>query len=217
MGKHDPVIIQTQSARLHALAWSDPTRNSIDVIDKDPAGPLTASVRGNFGIAADAKLIDLESYDAYDGGLAFDEFTSGELQEIFKYGTLNRNHVQMEPSEWITPDGTIIPIQQESPGISLTDWARIYAYIWYQYKFASPSNKVIRDHFEKDPAATLDKEIIADLNKLSTLPPIIYIYKTTPLITHGNPPSDPGYISGFVDISDDPNALGYRYRVRYCC
>lgn len=210
MGAHDPVIIQTQSARLHALAWADSTRNSIDMIDKDPAGAFTASVRCDFGIAGNAKLIDLKSYDAYSGNLPFDAFSSGELKEIYTYGTLNGNHVQMQPSEWITPDGTPIPLQQNSPpAISLTDWARIYAYIWYQSKFAG--NSSIVDDFETDPVKALVKH-----NITGTLS-IPYNPRTTPLITHGNPPSDPGYLKGFEDIRDDPNALGYRYRVRYCC
>jgi hypothetical protein len=219
LGKFDPVITHTQAARLHAQAWADTSGKSIDQINKDPSGALTPGVRNSFGIHAQAKLIDLELYSDDLGDIDFGSYSPADLQSIYTTGADSLgNSVTMQPSLWITPSGTITPIgpQISPPAISLSDWARIYAYIWYQVNFASPKNTTIKANFENDPAKALSTQIIAPLNTASpTLPPINYNYKTTPLVTHGAPPL--AFATNFPAISNDPNAKGYRYIVRYCC
>src|SRR6266851_7518421 len=158
------VINEIQWARIHAKAWAEPFSGFKDKLDVDPYGALDPS-----GTVLSDKLIDLGYYYS---GLNFGAYNAAELLEIFTSGTLHATPVTMDPSEWVRPSGATVPIQQNSPpGISLPDWARIYAYIWYQYKFATPLNKAMRDHFEMDPANTLNTEIIPGLNSFIPPPP----------------------------------------------
>jgi hypothetical protein len=208
----------TIAAQIHAYAWADATGFK-DKLDRDPLEAIK-SVSSIFHIPANPQLIDLDYTAQYGGGLPFNTYLDKELEQIYTTGKLNGQKVTMTPSEWVPPAnlGPPVPIQQSSSGISLSDWARIYAYIFYQAKYASSPDKTIKPHFEGDPADALNTKIIGQLNLSSpNLPKIKYEYRKTPLITHDAPPSPPGNTQGFVDIYKDQNALGYTYRVRYCC
>jgi hypothetical protein len=233
MGTHDPVITYYQAARIHAQAWYEDPQGKPgkfkDMLDKDPAGAIEPRKKG-FGIldgANGAKLLDLESYNEDFGDIDFSDkgpYSTANLEKIYLTGQdpTTGNQLEMKPSLWITPSGQIIPVGQNpnpTTGISLADWARIYAYIWYQVRFAS--NQTIMDHFERDPSSALhdpshnfNDEIIPNLNQLSVIQ-IGYNRGTTSLITHGDPPM--AFATDFQDISDDPNAKGYRYIVRFSC
>jgi len=213
-------ITDLQWARVHAKAWLD--SNFKDTLDKNPAAALDPSVRTQLKIRLDAKLIDLKSASGY--GVNFDNYKPDELQTIYTTGKLGGKLIEMTPSQWRSPSGNFQDVTQKDPGISLANWAKIYAYIWYQFKFAS--NGTIRDDFENKPAETLrdptnnvKDQTVDNVNRLSpTVPKIDYIYQQTPLITHGDPPTEPGSPAGLKDIRDDEmDAKGYRYRVSYCC
>jgi hypothetical protein len=238
MGAHDPVITYYQAARIHAQAWyEDPTANGKgggfrDSLDKDPFGALKSHTgvitrRDYFGIQTQAKLIALELYNDDLGDIDFNDYDQAELTKIFTTGLDNNlNQVSMQPSLWITPSGKITEVGRRVVGISLENWARIYAYIWFQFR-NQPPNATIKGHFEIDPARALHDpaianawtdEIITSINNLSSANnQIPYQHGQTPLITHGAPPTqDPGEPS-FHAISDDPNAKGYRYIIRFSC
>jgi hypothetical protein len=227
VGTHDPVITYYQAARIHAQAWyEDPTLGGSkaggfkDSLEKDPAGALEPK-KNDFGIldgANTAKLIDLDLYNQDLGDVDFGDYSPAELQTIFTTGFDAAGiQVKMRPSLWITPSGKITEIGTAPVGISLENWARIYAYI----VFMIPKDPTIKANYQIDPARTLDKQIITPLNTASpALPPIIYVrggLNPTPLITHGDPPPQDPSEPSFRAIANDPNARGYRYIVRFSC
>jgi len=232
MGTHDPLITYYQAARIHAQVWvEDPTPagkggGSREKLEKDPAKEINLRKK-DFGIPPDARLIALELYNASLGDIDFDNYTNkDDLVSIYTKGQdKSGKSVTMQPSLWIPPSGPPIAVgPQSSAAISLSDWARIYAYIWYQFRFANPLNLKIKGDFENDPVkALVNHKIIDNINNesnISPIPPpippkITATPGTDPLITHGAPPL--AFATNFQAISDDPNALGYRYIVRFSC
>jgi hypothetical protein len=209
-----PVITQTQAAQIHAKAWAEdldhkPTFK--DTLDKHPAKAIDTTVRQPFHISADARLIDLNNIYSK---LTFSLYDGNQLSEIYTHGTLNGQSVEMDQSEWVPPstqNGQRIT-QTSPPEVSLKDWARIYAYIFFQAKFASTKDATIIDDFQKDPVKALVD------HKITTALSISYNPGQAPLITHGGAPTDPGNnAQAFKDIMNASDAKGYRYIVRYCC
>jgi hypothetical protein len=141
MGKHDPVITYYQAARMLAQAWYEDSSTTPagkagsfrDSLDKDPAGALTVARRDSFGIHPRAKMIALGLYSDALGDIDFDDYDQATLQSIFTTG-LDNNGIQvtMQPSLWVTPSGKITEIGPNPTGISLSDFARIYAYIFFR-------------------------------------------------------------------------------------
>jgi hypothetical protein len=237
VGKHDPVITYYQAARIHAQVWAEDQNNRggpgqsggpRDKLDTDPATAIEPRKKG-FGIfdgPSGAKLIDLDSYNEDFGDIDFSDsgpYSTNDLQQIYLKGLDPAgNQLEMKPSLWITPSGQIIPVgQNPAPGgLSLANWARIYAYIWYQAR--TGANTALKGDFEMNPVNALVKHgVISSINTAAnaapppTPTPISYTPGATPLITHGDPPMP--FATDFQDISNDPNAKGYRYIVRFSC
>lgn len=205
------VITQTQAAQIHAKAWAEDLDHNPtfkDTLDKHPAKAIDTTVRQLFHTRSDARLIDLNHIYSK---LTFPQYDRGQLLEIYTSGTLNHQPVEMDESEWVPPSGKSQQITQ-TLGISLKEWARIYAYIFFQAQFASPKDATIIDDFQKDPVKALVE------HKIATALSISYNPGQTPLITHGGPPTDPGNnAQAFKDIMNASDAKGFGYIVRYCC
>jgi hypothetical protein len=76
-----PVITETQYARIHAHAWTDPTFK--DMYEKDPRAALTNRI---FGIAPNARFMDL-NYADY-GPVHFKDYLPAQLYELYTQGTV---------------------------------------------------------------------------------------------------------------------------------
>jgi hypothetical protein len=226
-----PVMSEFQWARIVAKAYLDGTTGDLE---KDPKQFVDGVRRaddppGMKNLPDPVRLLNID-YSHYSGGrdsaaknvlAIFQGSNSQQLQDLFHTGNFLGRPVEMPPGEWITDDGLTRLFLQSSPAITLTDWMRIYAYLWDQ--ITNQGNTKIKEHFEEDPARTLldpntppvfDDQVIAKLNASS--PPalkISYTYQQTPLFTLGAPPP-PGTLT---DIRNNQGAMGYRHRLRVTC
>jgi hypothetical protein len=192
------VLNENEWARIIAKAYLDGTI-ATDDLTKDPKR-FVDEVRaandppGMGSLDNPVRLLNID-YSHYSGGTdseakdvlaIFQGSDSQQLQDLFRTGNFLNQPVEMPPGEWITDVGLTRPFLHSAAAISLTDWMRIYAYIWHQTRFAN--NTTIREHFEEDPAKTLQDEIIASLNAdPASTPKINYTYRQTPLFTLGAP------------------------------
>jgi len=221
-----PVLSEFQWARIVAKAYLDGTTGALE---RDPKAVVDAVRTSNdppgINPPAIVRLMSLD-YTHYVGGpdgaaknlLAILQGSAlPDLQGLIDTGNFRAQPAELYPGEWIDPSGAALRLFLHSTVvISLKDWIRIYAFLWHQIRSGNPT---IREHFEEDPARTLqdpnhvfNDEIIANLNG-GALPPISYTYQTTPLFTLGNPPP-PGNLS---DIRSNLGAMGYRHRIRMSC
>lgn len=209
-------ITPTQWARIHAKAWCEskqpnPTTFQDD-LERDPAKAIFA-VSSQFGISRADKIIDLD-YDSDPVARQLrDSATPALLLQVIRDGMLNGHH--LSGGSWIRPnpqEEITLPERAVNPAVSLEDWTRIYAYIWYQYLFNGDKNT--RAQFEKDPASVL--QAIVDAIKASYGVTIAY----TPgdrLLDFGLPPTkddDPTVLSNIENAWD---AKQYRYKATLTC
>ena len=225
------VLKENEWARIVAKAFLDGTTSDLE---KDPKtfvdGVRTANDPDKMSLPSPVRLFSLDYSNwsqvdsvAIDLLAIFRGSTQAQLQEIFNHGTLNAQPVEMTPGEWIDPYGlTKLFKHSGPPTISLKDWMRIYAYVWHEIN-ATPPNTTIREHFEEDPARTLqdldnphvyNDQVIAALNASSPANlHINYTYQTTPLFTLGTL-QPPGTLT---DIHNSVGAAGYGHRIRLTC
>lgn len=224
------VLKENEWARIVAKAFLDGTTSDLE---KDPKtfvdGVRTANDPDKMSLPSTVRLfsLDYSNWSQVDSvGIdllaIFQGSSHTELQEIINSGTLDKQPVEMPPGEWIDPYGlTKLFKHSGPPTISQKDWMRIYAYVWDQIRWAS--NATIREHFEEDPARTLqdidnphvyNDQIIAALNASSPANlHINYTYQTTPLFTLGTI-APPGTLT---DIHNAVGAMGYGHRIRLTC
>jgi len=214
-----PVVDEYTWARIVAKAYLD-TSDFKSKLETDPAAAVSRARIENPGFnipAAPVRLMSLSYSPEYSEPdsvakllkAIFQGCTQAQLQEIFTYGTIGGQLVELPPGEWIPPSQVTRFFQQGTTAISLADWMRIYAYIWHEIRFAGDST--IREDFEEDPAQTLADEIVKPAGPLN----ITYQKGTTPLFTLA-PPS-PETTTQLTSIRDTAGALGYRHRIRMSC
>ncbi len=217
-----PVMSEAQWARIIAKAYLEKTTTNFkNTLERDPKAAVDY-VRQNGGDlpnmdlpapGAPLRLMNLDYSNwvvldsvAIDLLAIFKGSSHVELQEIFNKGTLDGQPVELPPGEWVTDKGLIrLFLHSGPPTISLTDWMRIYAYVWDQFRFP-PGNQAIRELFEEDPAQTLLSKIAGPLN--------LSYKKGDPLFTLGGPDDPPGNLA---DIKADKGAKQFRHRIRLCC
>jgi hypothetical protein len=217
-----PVMSEAQWARIIAKAYLEKsTTNFKNTLERDPKAAVDYVRQNNGDLpnidlpapGSHLKLMTLD-YANWMGGLdsvakdllaIFKGSSHQELQDIFNTGKLNGQPVELPPGEWVTDKGLIrLFLHSGPPTISLTDWMRIYAYVWDQFNY--PGDKTMRDRFEEDPAQTLLNEIAGPLN--------LSYKKGDPLFTLGGPDDPPGNLA---DIKADKGAKQFRHRIRLCC
>jgi len=224
-----PVMSEIQWARIVAKAYLDGTT---DDLVKDPKsfvdGVRTSNDPPGMFLPTPVRLLSLD-YSGWSGppstwalllSAIFQGSTQQELHDLFTSGNFRGKEVALSPGSWIDPYGLTRVFQHDANAISLKNWMRIYAYIWHEIK---AGNTTIREHFEEDPARTLqdtdtpplfNDQIINGINALSPSNlQINYAYKTTPLLTLGDPPP-PGTLT---DIRNNSSAMGYRHRMKLTC
>jgi len=215
-----PVIDEYTWARIVAKAYLD-TSDFKSVLETDPAAAVSRTRLENpeFKIPPDpVKLMDLTySYDGPPDSVAklliaiFQGTTEAQLKGLYTSGELDGQPMELPCGEWINPAGPKRLFEHAKEAVSLADWMRIYAYIWYQMRFGQPQPPPpdnIRLRFEKNPAQTLDKEIAGPL-KLTYAP-------GKPLFTLGDPVPDSSPWK-LTDIRDDAGAKNFRHRIRMSC
>jgi hypothetical protein len=214
-------------------------------------------VRKEFGIRCDARHFDIDD-PTYGGGTdesgsepRFNTLEQGQLETIIKYGKLtlpdgrpeDARPAKMIPSEWVSypPLYTQSREHAEHPGdgstLSLLEWARIIAYLYWFEKVDLDRFRALKDHFETDPAAavhtiangglvsgekgefrikSLKEEEFKSLKgeEFKTAPEITFIHKTTALFRLGDPPN-PKLVS-LQEVLANPNGYA-RVLVRLCC
>ena len=208
-------ITPTQWARIFAKAWYESTQGKPafqEKLEHDPANAIDDAVRKQFGISRVAKIIDLDyDYDPVAQQLR-DSATPDLLLKVIKDGELNGN--QMSGGTWIRPnpqEEITLPESAVNQAMSLADWTRIYAYIWYQY--LKKDDVDTRATFEKDPASALT-QIVDDINK--NYGGAIGHKKGDRLLDLGLPPHKDKEPTMLKSIQDAEDAKQYRHIPKWC-
>jgi hypothetical protein len=210
-------ISETGWAQIYAKAWyesTQPTPTTFqDDLEQDPAAAINAAVRKDFGISRADTILDMD-YDT-DPVSKFlkDDASPADLLKVITSGSipppnsLQGQHISR--STWrrpTDPKEIRLPETYRSPTISLQDWTRIYAYLWYQYL----NNDVVsRARFENDPAATLP-DIVAGIKALSNV--TINYVKGTHLVDLGYPPDKDKDPAVLKSIQNDKGAKQYSHK-----
>jgi len=188
---------------MYACVWSDPTKRTD--FEKNPK----KAIMGKFpGIVASDTVLDLSwPYDPVATWLK-DKASTDELLNVVKTGSTSSGQKLSAPvftfQGWSTP----LPQGGDPAAISLENWTRIYAYIWYQSK---TGNSTPKGNFEKDPFSALPP-IVADLKN----PPYSVTITYTKLLNLGPPPTifPPDTL---MSICNDADAKKYRHKPNLCC
>jgi len=197
-------VSDVQWARMYGCVWSDQNLQALFEVDPKKAIDLR---RTKLHIGANEPLLDLGwPYDAVANWLSDSTRTPGELEAVIRSGSIPSGENLSAP-EFKPPTGKGQPTKLP-PGdgaISLPDWTRIYAYIWYQSKTGNPG---LRGQFESDPATALPA-IVAGIQNM-----VGYKINYSKLLNLGAPPHIPDKLT---DICDADDAKKYSFMPCFCC